>query len=144
MNEIVYEDNDVLVLNKPAGVPVEVSAHSNECTVLDDVRESYPEAMLVHRLDKDTSGLLMVAKNPAVHEYYKQLFKDHKIKKTYIVLVSGTVSKDEGVISLPIVRSKKDFRKRITSPRMVPGARPAETHFKVLQRFQNPSPTRLA
>lgn len=132
---LIYEDEDILVLNKPAGIAVEVSARSSERTVLDDVRETYPEALLVHRIDKDTSGLLMVAKNAEAHEYYKQLFKERKIQKTYITLVSGAVSKDEGVITLPIVRSKKDFRKRISSPRMVPGARAAETHFKIIKKF---------
>src|SRR3989344_356796 len=77
----------------------------------------------------------MIAKNQATGEYGKTLFKERRVKKTYITLVSGVVSKDEGVISLAITRSKKDFRKRVASPRMVEGARVAETHFKVLQRY---------
>lgn len=136
MYSVIYEDNDILIINKPAGVAVEVDVRSSEHTVLDDVRETYPEAVLVHRLDKDTSGLLMVAKNTVASEYYKQLFKERKVKKTYIALVSGVVPKDEGIISLAITRSKKDFRKRIATPRMVEGARQAETHFKVLQRYK--------
>lgn len=118
-------------------MPVEVGAHSTENTVLDEVKKTYPEAMLVHRLDKDTSGLLMIAKNQAAREYGKTLFKERRIKKTYITLVSGVVSKDEGIISLAITRSKKDFRKRVATPRMVKGARAAQTHFKVLQRYHD-------
>ncbi|OGZ45171.1 MAG: hypothetical protein A3J54_03530 [Candidatus Ryanbacteria bacterium RIFCSPHIGHO2_02_FULL_45_13b] len=137
MYSVIYEDNDVFVIDKPAGVPVEVAAHSTETTILDEVQKTYPDGVLVHRLDKDTSGLLMVAKNAVSCEYFKQLFKERKIKKTYITLVSGIVSKDDGVILLAITRSKKDFRKRVTTPRTVEGARPAETYFQVLQRYKD-------
>lgn len=133
---IIYEDNSLLVINKPAGVAVQVDARSSEDTVLTKIQKTYPAAELVHRLDKDTSGLLLVAKHHAAHEYLKSLFKGRLVKKTYITLVSGIVSKDEGVISLAIARSKKDFRKRVASPRAVKGARPAETHFKVVQRLK--------
>ncbi|TSC71376.1 MAG: 23S rRNA pseudouridine synthase [Parcubacteria group bacterium Gr01-1014_48] len=136
MYQIVYEDKDVLVVHKPAGVSVHPDEHRTEGTLLQEIQEQYPTAELVHRLDKDTSGLLMVAKNAASYAYFKQLFKEQKIKKTYIALVSGVVSKDEGMIALPIARSKKDFRKRVATARKVEGARPAETHFKVLKRFQ--------
>ena len=68
------------------GGGVKVNARSKEETVLTEVQKTYPEAVLAHRLDKDTSGLLMVAKNAVAHEYYKQLFKDHKIEKTYIAV----------------------------------------------------------
>lgn len=135
MNDIIYEDDDILVLNKPAGVPVEVHTRSDEPTLLHEVQKKFPDAVLVHRLDKDTSGLLMVAKTPAAYEYYKHLFKERKVKKTYVALVSGVVSKDEGVISLAIMRSKKDFRKRVATPRVVKGARQAETHYKVIKRY---------
>ena len=137
MNDIVYEDNDILVVNKLAGVSVQVDARSTENTILDEVKKTYPEAMLAHRLDKNTSGLLMIAKNQAAQEYVNTLFKERRVKKIYITLVSGVVSKDEGVITLSIARSKKDFRKRVASPRLVEGARFAETHFKVLQRYHD-------
>jgi len=136
MYTIIYEDSDILAVNKPAGVSVHPDEHRAEGTLLQEIRKTYPDAELAHRLDKDTSGLLLIAKNHAAYEYLKKLFHDRKIKKTYIALVSGHVSKDKGVISLPIARSKKDFRKRIASPRMVDGARSAETHFTVRKRFQ--------
>ena len=115
---------------------MQVDARSAESTVLTKIKKTYPEAELAHRLDKDTSGLLLVAKNSASYEFLKSLFKERRIKKTYVALVSGVISKDEGVISLAIARSKKDFRKRVAIPRVVEGARPAETHFKVLNRFK--------
>jgi len=136
MNGIIYEDNNFLVINKPAGVPVQVDARSTENTILDEIKKTYSEALLAHRLDKDTSGLLLVAKNPASYEYFKQLFKERRVKKTYIALVSGAVSRDEGVISLAIARSKKDFRKRVATPRIMEGARSAETHYKVIKRYK--------
>lgn len=133
---MVYEDNNLLVVNKPAGVAVLVDARSTERTFLEEVHKTYPNAELAHRLDKDTSGLLVIAKNNTACEYIKQLFKERRIKKTYAALVSGVVTKDEGIISLAITRSKKDFRKRIATPRVIEGARPAETHFKVTRRFK--------
>src|SRR3989338_1308366 len=136
MYPVIHEDNDVLVIDKPAGVPVEVDARSADDTILDEIKKIYPKAALVHRLDKDTSGLLLVAKNLPAHEYFSQLFKDRKITKTYITLVSGVVSKDEGVVSLAIARSKKDLRKRVATPRVVEGARAAETHYNVIKRYK--------
>lgn len=136
MYTVIYEDNDSLVINKPAGVPVQVDERSAEPTILMEVRNAYPDAVLAHRLDKDTSGLLLIAKNKAAQEYFKTLFKERRVKKTYIALVSGAVSKDKGIITLSIARSKKDFRKRVASPHLGEGARPAETHFKVLKRFE--------
>lgn len=115
---------------------MQVDARSVESTVLTEVQKTYPEAELAHRLDKDTSGLLVIAKNHAAYEHLKLLFKERRITKTYVALVSGVVSKDEGVISLAITRSKKDFRKHVATPRVVEGARPAETLFKVTRRFK--------
>ncbi|TSC78738.1 MAG: 23S rRNA pseudouridine synthase [Parcubacteria group bacterium Gr01-1014_29] len=134
---LIYEDSNLLAVNKPAGVSVHPDEHRTEGTLLQEIQKKYPTAELVHRLDKDTSGVLLVAKNHAAYEHFKKLFHDRKIKKTYSALVSGVVSKDDGVISLPIARSKKDFRKRVASPRMVDGARSAETHFTVKKRFKD-------
>lgn len=136
MYSIIYEDDSVLAVHKPAGVSMHPDAHRAEGTLLQEIQKKYPTAELVHRLDKDTSGVLLVAKNHASCEYVKKLFHDRRVQKTYIALVSGVVTKDEGIISLAIVRSKKDFRKHIATPRVVAGARPAETHFKVTRRFK--------
>ena len=157
MYAVVYEDESILVVNKPAGVSVHPPTniiggrvyppanalrervrpdkHRTESTLIQEIQKDYPAAQLAHRLDKDTSGLLLVAKNMHAYEYLKDLFKKRKIKKKYIALVTGVIAKDEGEITLPIARSKKDFRKRVATPHVTKDSRPAETRFKVLKRF---------
>jgi len=136
MPPIIYEDDDILVINKPAGVPVHSDEHYNKGTILDDVRKQYPEAELAHRLDKDTSGVLLIAKNKKVHEFLKKQFQERTIKKTYIALVVGRMTQSEGVINLPITRSKKDFRKRVATPRPDEKAREAITEYEALKRYE--------
>lgn len=135
MFPIIYEDAAILVIDKPAGVAVHADAHHTGGTILDEVRITYPHAELAHRLDKDTSGLLIVAKNADAHVYLKQLFKTRAIAKTYLALVSGIVIKDDMVIALAIGRSSQDFRKRVAKPTPDENARPAETHIRVLKRL---------
>lgn len=131
----IYEDSNILVVHKPAGVSVHPDVHRDEGTLIQEIQQQYPDAELAHRLDKDTSGLLLVGKNHEAWEYLKGLFKERQIQKKYIALVVGEVAKDEGVINLPITRSKSDFRKRIATSRPDEDARPAETHYKVIQRL---------
>src|SRR3989344_6061026 len=133
--EIVYEDADILVVNKPAGISVHTDAHRSEGTLIQEIEKKYQGAQLAHRLDKDTSGLIIVAKHEKALEFFKGLFKQRLITKKYLALVVGEVKKDEGVIDLPIGRSEKDFRKRIALPQGSEDAREAETHFKVMKRF---------
>jgi 23S rRNA pseudouridine1911/1915/1917 synthase len=136
MYPILYEDNDVLVVNKPAGVSMHPDAHRTEGTLIQEIEKEYPGAQLAHRLDKDTSGVLLVAKNQTAFEYCKDLFREHKVEKSYITLVVGEVKKDEGDIVLAITRSTKDFRKRVATPlKGTSDARAAETHFTVLKRL---------
>ena len=101
LNDKVY-----IVLNKSSGYVTTNEDEFGRKTVFDflDEKDKRDNLFSVGRLDKDTSGLLMAAKNPASYEYFKQLFKERKVKKTYLALVSGVVSKNEGVISLPIAR----------------------------------------
>jgi 23S rRNA pseudouridine1911/1915/1917 synthase len=135
MVTVVYEDKDILVVNKPAGISVHPDEHREEGTLIQEIQQQYPEAELAHRLDKDTSGLLLVAKHHEAYEYLKSLFKERTVKKTYLALVIGEIPKDEGEVNLPIARSKSDFRKRIAKPNFDPAARPAETHFAVQHRY---------
>lgn len=132
---IVYEDKDILVVNKPAGISVHPDVHHVEGTLIQAIREQYPDAELAHRLDKDTSGLVLVAKHTAAFEYLKSLFKEQKIQKKYLALVVGEVTKDEDVITLGITRSKKDFRKRVATKKMADNARAAETHYRVTKGY---------
>lgn len=141
---IIYEDAHVLAVNKPAGIVVHPDAHHAGGTLLDAVRLKYPSAALLHRLDKDTSGVLLVAKDEhdTAFPYFKSLFHDHHIEKHYTALVNGVVSKDTGVINLPIGRSTKDPRKRATMGKKGK-SRPAMTEFTVRERFENTGMTLL-
>lgn len=138
--KIIYEDKDVLAINKPAGLLV----HGPN-SLVDWLLKKYPEIKdvgedsirpgIVHRLDKDTSGVLLVAKNQKAFEYLKEQFQNRKIKKTYLVLVDEIIKDNSGVINLPIAKSKKDFRKKTAGGKMVGISREAVTEYKVIKRF---------
>lgn len=127
--KIIYEDGDVLVLNKPAGMDV--------VELGEWVRERCPTAVLAHRLDKDTSGVLLVAKNQAVYDYLKNLFQTHQVKKIYLALVYGAPKNNDGIIELSIGRSRKDPRKRIAGKGATSKLRAAVTEYQVLENFEN-------
>lgn len=140
---IIYEDDDILAVNKPAGIVV----HGDSPNLVDLFVKNYPQIKnvgedperpgIVHRLDKDTSGILLVAKNQKAFEYLKEQFQNKKIKKRYIALVEGVVKKDKGIIDLAIGKSKKDFRKKLAGGKMIGKTREAITEYKVLERFNN-------
>ena len=151
---IIYEDNDIIAVNKPAGIIVHrvegLSSHkANEDIFLTDwLVEKYPEIKSVgddpklrpgiaHRLDKDTSGVLIIAKNQKTFEYLKKLFQNKEITKKYIALAEGNIKNDKGVINLPIGRSRQDFRKKLASEEAKGELREAVTEYKVLERFPN-------
>jgi len=120
--KILYEDENVLVIDKPAGM------------VADDIPRR------VHRLDKDTSGILLVAKNDKVLEFLQKQFKERRVEKKYLALVVGNLKNKEGVIETLIGRSPKDRRKQkvfLPNEPNSEGKREAITKYKVLQRFQN-------
>lgn len=138
--KIIYEDNDILVIDKPAGLVVHPGAGNQSGTLvnallahsanLSSVNPHRPG--IVHRLDKETSGVMVIARNNAAHLNLAEQFSAHTIKRTYIALVSGSVELDEGVIDLPIGRHKKDFRRQSVS---FVRSRNALTRYKVLKRF---------
>jgi len=163
-SNIIYEDEDILAINKPAGLlvhpvksPESEGENLEQATLVSWLVEKYPEIKnvgdlpteqsgrqaiflrpgIVHRLDKDTSGVLLVAKNQKAFEYLKNQFKDREIKKKYIALASGNLKQDSGIIELPIGKSKKDFRKRSTFGQLAGKIREAVTEYKVLERFDN-------
>ena len=120
--QIIYEDDDLLVIDKPAGM------------VVDDIPRR------VHRLDKDTSGILLVAKNDKALEFFQKQFKERRIKKKYLCLVVGNLKNKEGEIKTLLGRSPKDRRKQKVFLPQEPGAlgkREAITNYKVLERFKN-------
>jgi RluA family pseudouridine synthase len=114
--EIIYENEDYLIINKPAGLIVHEAFSADEETLSGLLTQAYPEIKkvgddpkrpgIVHRLDKEVSGLMIIARSPAFFSYIKKRFQDRKIKKIYEAIVYGKVIKDEGRISFPIIRSK--------------------------------------
>lgn len=137
--DIIYEDDDVIVVNKPQGMVVHPAPGHESGTLVNGLLARTPLATIngefrpgiVHRIDKDTSGLLMVAKNDdALLSLSKQL-KDKTTKRRYLAIVHGNITEDSGKIDAPIGRSKKD-RKKMD---VIADGRHAVTHFKVLKRF---------
>jgi 23S rRNA pseudouridine1911/1915/1917 synthase len=141
--KILYEDSNILAIDKPSGILVHPDQRSTEKTVLDLFLKKYPKVELVHRLDKDTSGVMLLAKNKKSHEFLKQQFQDRVVKKTYIAIVSGYVKNDRGVINKPIGRSPKDFRRYLSGRGARGEMREAITEYKVLKRFEITTPKPL-
>lgn len=123
--ETIYEDGDLIALNKPAGVN------------FDWVLAERPELLVAHRLDKDTSGIILFAKNEKTQEYLRELFQNHKIKKTYMALVVGNIKNNTGTINLAIGRSKKTPLKRVAIGEKRGKIREAVTEYKIIRRFNN-------
>ena len=141
--DVVYEDNDIIVVNKPKGLVVHPANGNPDGTLVNAIMAICKESLsgiggeirpgIVHRLDKDTSGLLIVAKNDKAHINMSEQIKDRQVKKIYIALVRGKIGEDEATINMPIGRSKKD-RKKMAVRR---DGKEAITHFKVLKRYKN-------
>lgn len=139
--DIVYEDDQVLVVNKPQGMVVHPSAGHPNGTLVNALLAHTPLSEIngvfrpgiVHRIDKDTSGLLMVAKTNEAHESLSAQLKAKENLREYIALVHGNIEEDEGTIDAPIGRSKVDRMKQA----IVEDGRPAVTHFTVMERFED-------
>lgn len=147
--EVVYEDDDIIVVNKPKGLVVHPANGNPDGTLVNAIMAICKDSLsgiggeirpgIVHRLDKDTSGLLIVAKNDKAHINMSEQIKNHEVEKTYIALVKGIVKENEATINMPIGRSPKD-RKKMT---VVKTGKKAITHFKVLERFYKENCTLL-
>lgn len=149
---VLYEDNDVVVINKPAGLVIHFDGKREEPTLTDWVNKNYPESKgvgepiiisnsesiersgIVHRIDRDTSGVMIITKNQLAFLHLKKQFQDRKIDKIYHAFVYGEIKDDEGVIDRPIGRSKKDFRQWSAQRGARGTMREAVTHYKVLAR----------
>lgn len=138
--EILYEDDDIMVINKQPGITVHpgagtqsgtiVNALLSHCRKLSDVNAARPG--IVHRLDKETSGVMVVAKNNASHMELARQFQDRTVKKNYLALVKGVVELDNGVVDLPIGRHPSNRQKMAVRH---DSARNAVTEYKVIKRF---------
>lgn len=141
--EIVYEDEDVLVINKPRGLVVHPAAGNPDgtlvnallfhCKNLSGVNPERPG--IVHRLDKDTAGLLVVAKNNAAHLHLARQFSTHSVKRIYAALVLGRVEFDENIVDLPIGRSA--FNRQMMAVDFKEEAKDAVTRYRVIKRYKD-------
>lgn len=147
--EILFENDEMLAINKPAGISVHHDGKTEEQVVTDFLIEKYPEIKnvgesillengieverpgIVHRLDKETSGVLLIAKTNEAFQNLKDQFKNHQIQKTYVAFVYGNIKEERGVISKPIGRSKEGVRKWATGSDIRGVSREAKTTFKV-------------
>ena len=145
---IVYEDDDLLVINKKSGMVVHPANGNTSGTLVNALMHytknlSNKEAFrpgIVHRIDKDTSGLMLVAKNDKAHDILAEGFKNKTIKREYIALVCGVIGEDSGVIDAPIGRDAKDRKKMCVTSE---NSKKAVTHFKVLKRYEHYTLLRL-
>lgn len=140
--DIVYEDNDILVVNKQKGLVVHPGNGNPDGTLVNAIMNYCKNSLsgiggeirpgIVHRLDKDTSGILIIAKNDKAHINISEQIKNHEVKKTYIALVRGVVKENFATIDMPIARSTKDRTKMAVSK----NGKNAVTHIKVIERFK--------
>jgi len=149
---IIFEDNSILVIDKPSGIVVHPYDHSTEETLLDFLHEYSPSMFainnaitlqdgrtiplggIVHKLDRDTSGVLVIAKTQTVFDELKKQFREHLVQKVYIAVVEGIITKNSFTIDAPLGRSKKDY-KQSTAPANPRGElRPAITDVSILHR----------
>ena len=141
--EVIYEDNDIIVVNKPKGMVVHPANGNPDGTLVNAIMAMCKGSLsgiggeirpgIVHRLDKDTSGLLIVAKNDLAHINMSNQIKDRQVKKIYIALVKGNINENEATINMPIGRSTKDRKKMAVRK----DGKEAVTHFKVLKRYKD-------
>ena len=139
--DIVYEDDDVIVINKPQGMVVHPAAGNESGTLVNALLYHCGESLsaingvirpgIVHRIDKDTSGLLVAAKNNEAHLKLSEQLKERKALRKYNALVNGNIKEDFGTVNKPIGRSPSDRKKMA----VVQGGREAVTHYSVLERF---------
>lgn len=152
---ILYEDNDFLVINKPAGLVVHADGKTKEPNLVEWLTERYPaikevgehielangdkifKSGIVHRIDRETTGVLLVAKNQEAYMHAKEQFQERTTKKTYLTFVYGSLKEDKGKIDRPIGRSKSDFRKWTAQRGSRGEMRDAVTEYSVLDRGED-------
>ena len=141
--EIAYEDDDVLVINKPKGLVVHPAAGHTDDTLVNGLMYALGDSLsgingelrpgIAHRIDKDTSGLLAVAKNDLAHTVLASQLKDHTMARTYEAIVCGSFREDSGIVDAPIGRHPSDRKKMCVIAR---NSKPARTHWQVVARYR--------
>ena len=141
--QIVYEDDDVLVINKPKGLVVHPAAGHQDDTLVNGLLYAMGDSLsgingelrpgIVHRIDKDTSGLLAVAKNDLAHRVLASQLKDHTMARTYEAVVCGSFREDSGTVDAPIGRHPSDRKKMTVTQR---NSKNAVTHWEVVKRYR--------
>ncbi len=141
--DIIYEDDDIVIVNKAKGMVVHPGNGNPDGTLVNAIMARCKDSLsgiggelrpgIVHRIDKDTSGLIIIAKNDKSHIDISNQIKEHKVKKTYIALVRGVIKENEATINMPIGRSDKDRIKMAVKR----NGKTAITHIKVLKRYNN-------
>ena len=139
--DVVYEDADVIVVNKPKGLVVHPAPGHSDGTLVNALLYHCGDSLsgvggekrpgIVHRIDRDTSGLIIAAKNDAAHRYLAAQLQDHTLARTYECIVIGNLREDTGTVSAPIGRHPTDRKKRS----VIPGGREAVTHWEVIARY---------
>ncbi len=140
---VIYEDDDILIIDKPQGMVVHpsnghyehtlVNAILNHCNNLSGIN-GVMRPGIVHRIDKDTSGLICIAKNDVAHHSLAEQLKDHTMNRTYVALVRNVIKENSGTIDMPIGRDDKNRQKMAVNRN---NGKPAITNFKVLERYAN-------
>ena len=140
--DVVYEDADVLVINKPKGMVVHPAAGHADGTLVNALLHYCGDSLsgingekrpgIVHRIDRDTTGLLIVAKNDFAHQALSEQLKDHTLRRTYECIVRGGFSEDSGTVDAPIGRHPVDRKKMAVTEK---NSRPAVTHWEVIARY---------
>ena len=148
---VIFENDDFIAVNKPAGLSVHPDGKTDKKTLIDWILSRYPHIKnvgepfsvdgknmfrpgIVHRIDKETSGVLVIAKTPEAFELFKKKFKNREIEKIYHLFVYGNVKKDDGMIQVSIGRSKSDFRKWVPENSSRGIIREAITYYQVLKK----------
>lgn len=140
--DVIFEDNDIIIVNKEKGIVVHPGNGNPDGTLANAILERCKDSLsgiggtirpgIVHRIDKDTSGLIIIAKNDNSHLNISKQIQERKVSKTYIALVRGIIKENEATINMPIGRSTKDRKKMAVTK----NGKEAITHFKVLKRYE--------
>ena len=141
--DIIHEDDDIIVINKPRGMVVHPAAGNYTGTLVNALLSHCSGALsdingvirpgIVHRIDKDTSGVLVVAKNNRAHTLLSEMLKEHEVNRIYIAVAEGIITEERGTVDAPLGRHPVDRKKMAVNIR---NGRKAVTHFKVLERFE--------